>query len=356
MTQTRTMNVDGTTRTFRLYVPAMYNGQTQVPLVFNFHGYTSDAQEQEFYGDFRPIADTANFILVHPQGTDPGTGTFWNSFANTDASNFDYRFVNEMIDSLSAEFSIDSHRIYATGMSNGGFFSYDMACFMGNTFAAVASVTGSMISTHITTCTTSRKVPVMQIHGTADPTVSYTGTGGIVSSVHIDSLVKFWVLKNECSLVPQTSAVPNISATDNCTATHDVYFSNGDNLVEFFKVQGGGHTWPGSVFPIIGQNTSQDFSASKEIWRFFSEHSLPQSATVEEHTDINFELFPNPSQELVTISYKGEKADAEVRDGSGQLIKNFTIQEGMNELKLGELQRGIYFIQVGNSRLKFIKN
>ena len=46
-----------------------------MPLVFNFHGYTSNATEQMWYGDFRPIADTANFIIVHPNGMLDATGT-----------------------------------------------------------------------------------------------------------------------------------------------------------------------------------------------------------------------------------------------------------------------------------------
>ena len=55
------------------------NQQSQAtPLVFNFHR-TSSAQAQMWYGDFRNIADTANFILVHPQGLLDNTGvTHWN--------------------------------------------------------------------------------------------------------------------------------------------------------------------------------------------------------------------------------------------------------------------------------------
>ena len=52
----------GLTRTYILYVPASYSAGTPAPLVFNFHGYTSNATEQMFYGDFRPIADTAGFL------------------------------------------------------------------------------------------------------------------------------------------------------------------------------------------------------------------------------------------------------------------------------------------------------
>ena len=50
---------DGLERTYILYVPEIYEQGTAVPLILNFHGYTSNNLEQMFYGDFRPIADTA---------------------------------------------------------------------------------------------------------------------------------------------------------------------------------------------------------------------------------------------------------------------------------------------------------
>ena len=78
-----TIQHNGITREYKIYVPAIYNGSTAVPLVFNLHGYTSNNAEQEYYGNFRPIADTANFIIVHPNGTlDGGGNRYWNAFGN----------------------------------------------------------------------------------------------------------------------------------------------------------------------------------------------------------------------------------------------------------------------------------
>jgi len=69
----------GLQRDYILYVPASYSSATAVPLVFNFHGYTSNANDQMWYGDFRAISDTAGFIIVHPMGTIDNTGaTHWN--------------------------------------------------------------------------------------------------------------------------------------------------------------------------------------------------------------------------------------------------------------------------------------
>ncbi len=290
-TEVRTVNIDGTVRTYRLYVPSIYNGNQAVPLVFNFHGYTSSAFEQENYGDFRPIADTANFILVHPEGLNGGTGNFWNSFSTVDMSNYDYQFVSQLIDSLKIEFAIDEARIYSTGLSNGGFFCYDLACFMSEKFAAIASVSGSMISQHENLCNPTRKVPVMQIHGTADQVVTYSGTGGIIACVGAEALVSSWVERNECSTVASITNLPNSNVIDNSIVTHYVY-EGANTSVEFYKITAGGHTWPGASFPVVGQNTNQDFSASKEIWRFFSQYSLNEvSASTYELLEKNITIF-----------------------------------------------------------------
>ena len=133
----------GLTREYLLYVPAVYTGATAVPLIINLHGYTSSNVAQEFYGDFRPIADTANFLIVHPNGTIDDQGNrFWNTFGGNSTVD-DVGFIAQLIDSLRAVYNIDPNRIYATGMSNGGFMSYQLACDLNNRIAAIASVTGS---------------------------------------------------------------------------------------------------------------------------------------------------------------------------------------------------------------------
>ena len=67
----------GEVRDYRLYVPRAYTGTRPVPLLLNLHGYGSNNMEQEQYGDFRAIADTANFLVVHPnaRSTPPVTAT-----------------------------------------------------------------------------------------------------------------------------------------------------------------------------------------------------------------------------------------------------------------------------------------
>ena len=245
-------------------------------------------------------------------------------------------------------------------MSNGGFMSYDLACFMSNRFAAIASVTGSMISQHLSLCDPARKVPVMQIHGTNDATVSYSGTGGILTSTGIDNLVQFWVNHNQCETVPTITNITNINTIDLSTVTHYVYDNLTENTsVELFKVQNGGHTWPGSVFNIPGLVTNQDFSASKEIWRFFSSHSMieenPVTSSLIEKT-LTFEIYPNPANSVLKINLNNSKAGKiNIVSSLGIVVKTVQLLNQKSvEISMQDLAEGIYFVEIGGIQERIV--
>jgi polyhydroxybutyrate depolymerase len=312
---------DGLTRTYRLYVPASYSASVPVPLVLNLHGYTSNNVQQEFYGDFRPIADTANFIIVHPNGTLDGSNQqFWSAFGLSTVD--DVGFLSALIDEIQSQYAIDPNCIYSTGMSNGGFMSYELACQLSGRIAAIASVTGSMIQSRFNACNAYHPTPVMQIHGTADPTVPYIGNPA-QGMMHIDTLVKRWAQYNNCDLTPSVTPVPNTNLMDGCTAEHQV-FANGDQgaTVELFKVIGGAHTWPGASITI--GVTNQDFNASVEIWKFFRRYKLNDLLTGVSHHDAadhQFFIYPNPSEGTVNLHFPDQgPRTISVINSSGQVI------------------------------------
>ena len=101
--QTGVVHLDSITsgsikRKFRVYVPSSYNASTAVPLVFNLHGYTSNAYQQEAYANFMPIADTANFIVVCPDGTSQSGNQYWNAGFGPGVN--DVQFISNLIDSI----------------------------------------------------------------------------------------------------------------------------------------------------------------------------------------------------------------------------------------------------------------
>lgn len=291
----------GIYRSYRLYVPAVYTGSSARPLIINMHGYTSNAATQQLYTNFMPIADTANFLMVYPQGTNYSGQPFWNAGISPTLVD-DKGFIDHLIDSLKLSYNIDLNAVYATGMSNGGFMSQTLACELSNRITAIASVTGSMFTTQYgSNCHATRPVPMMQIHGTADPTVPY---GGNASALPIDSVVRFWVVRNGCNSTPVFSNVPNTNVMDGCTAEHYVYGNgNSGSSVELYKVIGGAHTWPGAPFTV--GVTNQDFSASVEIWRFFRKYRLNQLTSVNsvKGTYTDFKCYPNPVTDELHIRF-----------------------------------------------------
>ena len=335
---------NGIIRTYRIYIPVVYNPATPVPLLFNLHGYGSNNIEQEFYADFRPVADTAGFIIVHPNGTlDGQNNLFWNAFGASTVD--DIGFISALIDTLSADYSIDPNRIYSTGMSNGGFMSYELACALSNRIAAVASVTGSMTYARLNLCNALHPVPVMEIHGTADGTVPYTGS---LLFIPVDTLVDFWARFNNCTLIPAITQIPDINVTDGCTAEHYVY-NNGDlgSKVELYKIIGGGHTWPGA--PVAIGVTNGDFSASVEIWRFLSRYDLVGLTTTRADIGIAqvpaFSVYPNPSKDKFNLSFADfSEKTISVSDYSGRIIQQYTGYSDNEVLNIDA--RGIYFITV----------
>jgi polyhydroxybutyrate depolymerase len=334
----------GLMRNFMVYVPASYDPTEPTPLVFNLHGFTSNNVQQAFYANFNPIADTANFIVVLPNGTFDGNGDrFWNTFGGSSLVD-DIGFISDLIDSTSVHYNIDQDRIYSTGMSNGGFMSYDLACYLSNRIAAIASVTGTMIWSHGNNCNPSHPVPVMEIHGTADGVVPYGGGG---SFMPIDTLVRLWAAKSNCNPTPVITAVPNTSLLDGCTADHFLY-SGGDNgsTVEHYRVNGGGHTWPGA--PIVIGVTNMDFNACREIWRFFSQYTINGIVTENakpSEPETGVDIFPNPSEGSITIQLpEGKGKNIVVLNSLGQIAQEMNTSDVTAQLNFK--QNGIYFIHI----------
>jgi polyhydroxybutyrate depolymerase len=326
---------DGLYRKFRLYVPNIYNSSNAVPLILNLHGYTSNSAQQQAYANFMPIADTANFIVVSPDGTAPLGSPFWNAgFLSTGVN--DVQFLSNLIDSIKANYNINLNRVYSCGMSNGGIMSYYLACNLPYRITAIASVTGTMLKAW-SNCVPNRPFPIMQIHGTADATVPYVGNSTFEA---IDSVVKKWQVYNLCSPASITYSVPNINLFDNSTAVRYVY-SNGLNntSVELFKVTNGSHSWPGGA-PVIA-NTNQDFSASIEIWRFFRQYQLNQFTTVNELSELSSDRVffgPNPTNGLIKLQQDAmfsiyNSLGVMLISGSGQVVD------------LSSLPAAVYFLE-----------
>ena len=345
---------DGIQRDYILYIPELYDGSTAVPLVLNFHGYGSNAAQQMFYGDFRDIADTEGFLLVHPEGTTFIGDQFWNvGFPGLSSNIDDVGFTEALIDELATLYAIDLDRVYATGMSNGGFMSFLLACQLSEKIAAVASVTGSMTQDTFDDCNAQHPTPVLQIHGTDDGVVLYNGNN---LSIPIADVISYWVDFNNCETTPTTTTLPDVDVSDGSTIEHSVY-EDGDNGIttEHMKVIGGGHTWPGSVINTAG--TNQDIDASMEIWLFFSRFDINGPLSTDDFEKNQVTIYPNPTQSKINLSLNyAKEVHYKLFSPLGKQLMTGTITSSNEEIDISHLPSNIYFLKLGNQVHKVLKS
>tara|TARA_B110000977_G_scaffold4113_1_gene5783 strand:- start:240 stop:1328 length:1089 start_codon:yes stop_codon:yes gene_type:complete len=281
----KTMLFDGDLREYIVYVPEGCDGTESCPLLFSFHGGSGYATEFIQTNDMRPIADTANFIAVYPQGAldfdavdDGGQASpSWIHKAPTDHN--DIFFIDAIIDTLSSQYFIDNDRVYACGYSEGGIFSYELGCRLNNKIAAFASVSGSMLSDYYRAdiygwdaCLPVHATAVMLIPGTIDqnPHSNYDGFSYLDMPLYmsVEEITSFWSNYNSTDINPITINIENTSLIDGSTVERKSWI-NGNNCtsIQELKVIGGDHDWPGTF-------GNMDISATEEIWNFVSKYDI----------------------------------------------------------------------------------
>ena len=280
----KTINItfDGVARNFIVYLPSGYNNSGKMPLIFAIHGGSGTPEGMINIANFKTIADRDKVVLVYPEGVQKN----WNDGRPTAPNQLginDVGFFNQMCDYMINNYSVDEKKIYATGISNGGFMSTRLGCELSNRIAAIAVNAATIEATTIApNCKPNRPVPALYIHGTTDPLVPFLGgqitaggtAGGTILS-HFQAIDK-WVTINGCNPTPTVTDLPDI-ANDGTTIKQRVYSggANGSEVVSYV-VLNGGHTWPqGYQYlneAIIGK-TSQDMNACEVIWTFLKRFS-----------------------------------------------------------------------------------
>jgi polyhydroxybutyrate depolymerase len=185
------------------------------------------------------------------------------------------------MDALIKSGTADPRRIYLTGISNGAYFSHALAIEYGDRVAAIAPVAGTLLRPIARLGRTKRAVPVCAWHGTDDTVVGYDGTDFLTRremSLSAEESVKWWAEKNGGAKEPKIEPLENKSADDGTTVERWTFA--GPAPVVFYKILGGGHTWPG--MPAGGEKllgkVCRDVNASEVIWEFFSNHPLPEKS------------------------------------------------------------------------------
>ena len=269
------LRVDGLQRRYLLHLPPQRFGQAKSPVILMLHG-GGGTPEHTGSRDLETYGDPAGFLVVYPEGLKRS----WNDGRLIQGRTYDdVGFLSALIDELVAKYNADPKRVYVTGISNGGFMAFTLACRIPYKIAAIAPVAASMGVGAIEDCHPRSPVSVLMINGTADPLVKFEG-GKVLrregsEAEPVSKVVQFWRTEVCGSDVPVArKKLPDTDPNDGSTVQVEQVSCRAGN-VRNYTVTGGGHTWPGGLqyLPkfIVG-SVNRDFSASEEIVKFFEAH------------------------------------------------------------------------------------
>lgn len=277
------LTVDNRQRSYRVHIPEQYDPERPMPVVLIYHGSSMNAKMMAAFSGLNAKADEAGFIAVYPNGT--GARELFLTFnageeryPTSEPCPNDVKFTEVVLDDLSTRVHVDSKRVYATGMSNGGMMCYRLAVELPDRIAAIAPVAGTMA---IPMPERVRPMPVMHFHGTVDAIVPFAGpddrTPESIGFKSVDETVALWAAANGCR--PDPTIVDEPNRTDDGTTVKRVTYGASHHAIEviLFVIEGGGHTWPGNetLFKKALGPSTRDISANDQMWEFFSTKSLP---------------------------------------------------------------------------------
>ncbi len=271
--------VDGGQRDYIIHLPLNYKAGKKIPLVLIFHGGGGNYKQTQGYMEMDAIADKENFICVYPNGINKQ----WNDgreFKADIAAHDDVKFISLLLDTLFKSYCADKGRVFATGISNGAFFSIYLSYKLSNRLLAIAPVCGSIPEKIFEEFAPSSPVSVLLMNGTKDPLVPFEGgkvggrfLGNRGNCTSTDKTIEKYISINHTSTSPVIKAMPDTDGDDGCTAVQYTY-AGGKNKtsVVLMKITNGGHTLPGATqyLPkfLIGK-VCRDFKGNEMIWNFF---------------------------------------------------------------------------------------
>jgi polyhydroxybutyrate depolymerase len=339
------IDVDDVSRSYVVHLPKSYDQQQHYPVVILLHGRNQDADDMARLTHFNQFADKDSIIVVYPNsahgqwniGVRPeqvnqmqprrgggGRGGGWpggggypgggggyprggGGYPGGGGSGYpgggqsggqnpeekknrtepadDVAFLNQMLDQLALKYSVDTRRIYATGLSDGGFMALRVGCNMADRVAAIAAVGAAMPKTMI--CLPARPVPALFINGTDDPIVPDNGGTYKPGQFHVlsaEDSAKTWAKFDRCEEKPAQDKLPSSEKGGKETKTFTYRACKDNAQVALYNVKGGGNTWPGgeqfTTEKEVGK-TSNAINANEAIWSFLVTKKIAGESGVE---------------------------------------------------------------------------
>lgn len=343
--------VDGRFRTYLVHTPQGYSGLQKLPVVLALHGGFGNAFNMQNQSQLSVQSDQEHFIVVYPEGVKGGFFDIrtWNAgtcCGHAAANNIDdVGFMSALIDHLVQEFMVDEERLYLTGMSNGGYMAYRLACELSERVAAIAPVACSMT---VNQCSPSSPVPIIHFHSFLDENVLFDGGFGMGASIQysppLDSIFSVWGNENQCLVTNDTIDINNEFTQvnwDQCDC---------NTRIQYFITQDGGHSWPGGQATPMGDPVSTAINANDEMWDFFQQYKNECIPTRDGYilTNDSVEILPNPAAGLLNIMGDLDAYTIRVLDQTGTVIEQLIPSGTEIVLDISQLPQGLYLISVVN--------
>jgi polyhydroxybutyrate depolymerase len=273
----------GLDRTYHLYRPPSLGPSERAPLVVVLHGgFGTGTQAEKDYGWDRE-AQRHRFLVAYPDGI----ARSWNAgqcCGPAKARNVDdVGFIGAMVAQIERTQNADPRRVFITGMSNGAFMAYRLACEAPFPIAAIGSVAGTLDTQ---SCGNPQRTSVMEIHGLQDQHVPFNGGMGINKTQpgprpSVPQTLAVWQRADGCSGSARRSS-RGVVARSAWTC------ANGSR-VELITIANAGHEWPGSrrgprgallgsLFHIAPADPVSDaLNATQTLWEFFTPQVVQHS-------------------------------------------------------------------------------
>lgn len=251
---------DFTKRNYELTIPQNYDEKTDYSLLFVFHGSGGTGEGMRQLTLFDDYAEEKSLIICYPDAVVEN----WEEGCEC---NKPYRlgiddvgFVSYLIDKLTAQYNIDTTKIFGVGYSQGGLFTMNLACKLSNKFAAIATVASSMSTQLFNNCEPSNNVSVLMIHGTQDRLAPFNGVEkGFFSLVSSRSTIKLWAESNDCSPQIKNTKLFEAGLKSVGVVKHEYSDCSLESKVVLFEIVNGGHLW----------FSTKELDATEEIVKFF---------------------------------------------------------------------------------------
>ncbi len=277
---------DGRRRSCFVYLPPTSEAPPSGwPLVLQLHGRGIDPVRFDRMTGFSGYARDKGFAVLMPAAV----GEAWNDGLSFDTSVTerpnDVAFLRSLLERALDDPGFDRARLYAVGMSNGAGMIARLICEGDSPLAAVAQVAATAPAGAIRQCRPG-PLPLVQIHGTADPYWPYEGGiaaglrrrlvgGGLRRPVlSVDEWADFLAETNE-AFGPAKEVVSETVGLRRWYGRTDKNEAVSRSDLAFYRIDGGGHTWPGARLPLpalLFGRTERDFDATAAIWQFFAAH------------------------------------------------------------------------------------